>query len=113
MDLRPDQHRSLFHKGRRRDFPVHVGAMDAPAISMGSTNAIRLAFLLRDCAGEYLHRGGATNVCTQVNDEIRMTKLETKLNKEARKAGHWRKIFGDSCFVIDSSFVIRHSSFCL
>ena len=40
-----------------------------------------------------------------------MTKLETNPNTEARKADHWRKVFSDSCFVIHSSFVIRHSSF--
>ena len=45
MDLRPDQHRSLFHKGRRRDFLVHVGALDASALSLGSADATGLAFL--------------------------------------------------------------------
>jgi len=42
-----------------------------------------------------------------------MTKLETRWNTEARKTGNWRKILADLCFVIDSSFGFRHSSFCL
>jgi len=53
MDLRPDQHRSLFREGRRRNFPVYVGALDAPAISMGSADAARLAFLFRNRVGEH------------------------------------------------------------
>jgi hypothetical protein len=75
MDLRPDQHRSLFHKGRRRDLLVHVGAMDAPEISMGSTYAIRLAFLLRNRVGEYFRCSGSNaasaKVMTNPNDEAR------------------------------------------
>jgi hypothetical protein len=41
------------------------------------------------------------------NDEIRMTNVEGMTNDEARIAqrfGHWG-------FIINSSFVIRHSSF--
>ena len=56
LDLRPDQHRRLFRKGRRRDFLFHVGALDAPAISLGSADAPRLAFLFRNRAGEHLFR---------------------------------------------------------
>src|SRR5262245_44709564 len=111
MDLRPDQYRSLFHKGRLRDYRVYVGALDAPAISMGSADAAGLAFLFRNCVGEHLHRGGATNACNQVNDEVRMTRLEANPNTEAGKTGQWRKMFSHSCFVIDSSLVIGHSSF--
>ena len=57
MGFRPDQHRSLFHKGRGRDFLVYVGALDAPAISMGPVDAPGLAFLFRDCVGEYFPGG--------------------------------------------------------
>src|SRR6476646_5537704 len=56
MVLRPDQHRSLFHKGRRRDLPVYVGTLDAPPISMGSADAAGLAFLFRNRVGEHLYR---------------------------------------------------------
>src|SRR4030095_9164547 len=53
MDLRPDQHRSLFRKSRRRHFPVYVGALDAPTISLGSTDEAGLAFLFRNRVGEH------------------------------------------------------------
>jgi hypothetical protein len=63
MDLRPDQHRRLFHKGRRRDFLVYVGALDAPAISMGPADAAGLAFLFRNRVGE--HFFGSSNSSLQ------------------------------------------------
>src|SRR5919106_4998667 len=58
MDLRPDQHRSLFHKGRRRDFLVYVGALDTPTISMGPADAAGLAVLFRNRVGEHFYRRG-------------------------------------------------------
>ena len=62
MDLRPDQHRSLFRQGRRRDFPVYVGALDAPAISMGSVDAAGLALLFRNRIGKYFSGGSNSSL---------------------------------------------------
>ena len=62
MDLRPDQHRSLFHKGRRRDFLVYVGALDASAISMGPADAVGLAFLFRNRVGEHFFGGSNSSL---------------------------------------------------
>ena len=62
MDLWPDQHRSFFHKGRRRDFLVYVGTMDASAISMGSAYAARLAFLFRNRVGEHFFCGSNSSL---------------------------------------------------
>ena len=53
MDLRPDQHRSLFRKSRRLAFHLHVGPLDAAAFSLRSTDAARLAFLFRNRARQY------------------------------------------------------------
>jgi hypothetical protein len=62
MDLRLDEHCSLFHKGRLRDFPVYVGALDAPAISMGSADAAWLAFLFRNRLGEHFFCGSNSSL---------------------------------------------------
>ena len=62
MDFRPDQHRSLFHKGRCRDFLVYVGALDAPAFSLGSADAAGLAFLFRNRIGEHFFGGGNSSL---------------------------------------------------
>src|SRR6476660_4672827 len=53
MDIWPDQHRSLLRKSDHRDFVFHVGPLDAAALSLRSTHAARLAFLLLNCPREY------------------------------------------------------------
>src|SRR6476646_1922164 len=106
MVLRPDQHRSLFHKGRRRDLPVYVGALDAPAISMGSADAAGLAFLFRNRVGEHLYRCSHHGVSAK-----QMTKSEGIPKDEAQKTDDWGSCIAHSCFVIHSSFVTGHSSF--
>ena len=88
MDLRPDQHRSLFHKGRRRDFLVYVGALDAPAISLGSADAARLAFLFRNRVGEHFFGGSNSSL------QFETVNLETK--KPGNQKGSNNPEFPDS-----------------
>src|SRR5262249_11940192 len=87
LDLRPAQHRSLLHKGRPRDFLVSVGALDAPAISMGSADAARLAFLFRNCTGEHFCWRRPNRIAGKIIDRI--PNGGTRRKSESRSPKRW------------------------
>src|ERR1043166_6246379 len=62
LDFWPDQHRGLLREGRRGHSVYDVGTLDIAPVSLGPTDAPRLAVFLRNRARKHLHRRGPSRL---------------------------------------------------